>query len=412
MTNKIGRWQGAGLLTTTLLGTSVFILPQMTVDIAGEWAVWAWAILTVTILPVALVFAKLSAAYPHSAGPAHFVEQAFGSTYGRTIGMSFLFVVPIGAPAALMMTYQFVEVMFQTSGISALLIQLSFLLVIFLLNYRGIQISAVMQLTLTLVITAIVILMLVVSGYLEPYSAQTPSNHQFSTAFTAAGLAFWSFLGIEAMSHLANDFKDPKRDLIPAIFIGTILVGLIYIGCTYLMFHYAEAGSFAMVSVFDQLFGGHGAIIIGILGIAGGLATVNVYTASLTRLATSFADDGFLPRYFAKTNRHGISVRSLGTLLTVMAVVISATFVLQFDLEQLVGWVNGVFVIIYFASMLAALKLLDNKYTPFVLAGCGFCLMLVWGLGWQMSYALILLVVLVPFVKRKQMRLNSSPAIL
>ena len=33
--NKIGRWQGAGLLTTTLLGTSVFILPQMTINTAG-----------------------------------------------------------------------------------------------------------------------------------------------------------------------------------------------------------------------------------------------------------------------------------------------------------------------------------------------------------------------------------------
>jgi len=33
--NKIGRLQGAALLATTLLGTSVFILPQMTIDIAS-----------------------------------------------------------------------------------------------------------------------------------------------------------------------------------------------------------------------------------------------------------------------------------------------------------------------------------------------------------------------------------------
>jgi amino acid efflux transporter len=87
---KIGRWHGAGLLATTLLGTSVFILPQMTVDIAGPWALWAWALLTLAILPVALIFAKLSSRYPHAAGPAFFVEKAFGVTYGRTIGMIFL----------------------------------------------------------------------------------------------------------------------------------------------------------------------------------------------------------------------------------------------------------------------------------------------------------------------------------
>ncbi|MEC8227093.1 MAG: amino acid permease, partial [Pseudomonadota bacterium] len=201
--HKIGRWQGAGLLTTTLLGTSVFILPQMTIETAGNWAMLSWILLTLAILPVAMVFAKLSSSYPHAGGPAYFVEKAFGKSAGRTIGLLFLFVVPIGAPAAIIMTYWFIETLFGLSANWALPVQLSIIGLLFLLNYRGIQFSATLQLMLTLVITLVVTAM--VAG---PSTTSTPeisistSTFAITPVLGAMGIAFWSFLGIEAISHL------------------------------------------------------------------------------------------------------------------------------------------------------------------------------------------------------------------
>ena len=93
----IGRWQGAGLMATTLLGTGVFILPQMTIEAAGSGALIAWLVLTLAIIPVTLVFGRLASVFPHAAGPAYFVEKAFGRTSGRTIGLLFLLVVPLGS---------------------------------------------------------------------------------------------------------------------------------------------------------------------------------------------------------------------------------------------------------------------------------------------------------------------------
>ncbi|MGL4894892.1 MAG: L-methionine/branched-chain amino acid transporter, partial [Shewanella sp.] len=112
----IGRWQGAGLMATTLLGTGVFILPQMTIDKANSGALVAWLLLTFAIIPVALVFGRLASVFPHAAGPAYFVEQAFGRTAGRTIGLIFLLVVPMGAPAAILMTFQFVNALVPLGG--------------------------------------------------------------------------------------------------------------------------------------------------------------------------------------------------------------------------------------------------------------------------------------------------------
>lgn len=65
-------------MATTLLGTGVFILPEMTIATAGSGALLAWILLTLAIIPVTLVFARLAGVFPHAAGPAYFVEKAFG----------------------------------------------------------------------------------------------------------------------------------------------------------------------------------------------------------------------------------------------------------------------------------------------------------------------------------------------
>ena len=46
MSSKISRWQGAGLVATTLLGTGVFILPQLTVASSGNDSATVWLLLT------------------------------------------------------------------------------------------------------------------------------------------------------------------------------------------------------------------------------------------------------------------------------------------------------------------------------------------------------------------------------
>ncbi|MFT2089988.1 L-methionine/branched-chain amino acid transporter [Paraglaciecola sp. 2405UD69-4] len=414
--NKIGLWQGAALLATTLLGTSVFILPQMTINIAASNALYTWLGLTLAIIPVALVFGKLAGKYPHASGPAFFVQQAFGVVAGRTIGIIFLLVVPLGAPAAIIMTFQFVDSLISMPPVLQWFTQISVLVLLFVLNFRGIQISAKLQLGLTLIIVAIVAVLLGLSETSSTLTSTSPvvnSDIKLDLILVAAGLAFWSFLGIEAMAHLANDFENPEKDLLPALIIGCTIVGLIYLICTYLQIHNPNTEKLAIVGVFNQLLGGYGAPIIGVLGIAGGIATVNVYTASLARLAWSFSNDGVLPCYFKALNQYGVPVRALNTLLVIMAIVITVTFLTDKHLEDLITWVNGVFVIIYLASMLAAVKLLSRNQTPFIMAGCAFCVALMWGLGWQMSYALILILITAPLLhwQHKSAIKRASPVV-
>ena len=261
--------------------------------------------------------------------------------------------------------------------------QLSFVLLLFALNYRGLQLSASLQLGLTLVISAIVATVFIQLGWsneAQSLEINNASSDKVNLILTASGLAFWSFLGIEAMSHLSGDFKNPKKDLVPAIMIGTILVGCIFLACTYLVLSVPSATELHMVDAFNQVFGQGGQMIIGSLGIAGGLATVNVYNASLSRLMWSFANDGVLPSSLRYKNQYGVPVRALLVLLTTISVVLIIADSTGIDLEQLLSGANGVFAIIYFASMLAAFKLLKRKYRSVISLGCMFLFFNVLGL--------------------------------
>lgn len=409
----LGVWQGAGLLATTLLGTSVFILPQMTIDIAGTNAIWSWTFLTLFILPIALVFAKLSGQFPHAGGPANFCELAFGKAVGRSIGLIFLLVVPLGAPAALIMTFQFVDTLFELSEISGLLIQYLFLLIIYLLNIRGVSLSATIQLGLTLTITALVAILCIAFFITPDVTANvmptiSSDTKPIGTLFSAAALAFWSFLGIEAMAHLSSEFRNPKKDLVPAIVLGTLLVGVIYIACTYLVAHIDYQSPLAMVDIFNQLLGGYGNVVICFLGIAGGLATVNVYTASCSKLMWSFSQSGVLPQRYQQKNEYGTAQVALRHIVLLMAAVLTGSYLFNLDLAILVGLCNGVFVVIYLTSMFAAFKLLSKKYYWLATFSILVCLTLAFSLSWQMAYALILLIIVAPLTKQKHLTISDT----
>ncbi|WP_299494077.1 L-methionine/branched-chain amino acid transporter [uncultured Shewanella sp.] len=414
MKGKIGRWQGAGLMATTLLGTGVFILPQLTIEAAGNGALIAWVLLTVAMIPITLVFGRLAGALPHAAGPAYFAEKAFGQSAGRTIGLMFVLVVPLGAPAAILMTFQFVNELVALSGWYQVGVELLLLSILFLLNQKGIQVSAKIQFMLTLGVVAVVVSLFGAIGA-NVDDIKTLTTHievEVHTIAIAAGIAFWSFLGVEAMTHLANDFQNPKKDMLPAMMIGIMLVGLVYLGCTLLLLLVPEGSGVAMVGVINQQFGGYGAQIIGVLGIASGLATVNVYTASVSRLIHSFSCEGVLPQYFSVLNENKLPVRASNAVIAAMAVVIVLTYVTGQELDDLISWTNGVFVIIYSVSMLAAGRLLSKRYLPLAIVSCFLCLILGIALGANMLYAVCLVVLLFSYLEgRKQHKKRRQAAL-
>ena len=316
-----------------------------------------------------------------------------------------MLVVPLGASAAMMMTFSFIAPWLPAS--MALPVELFLLLLLWQLNRRGFQLSAKLQLGLTLAIVAVVLLMLFGFAKAAPAAHVPlhfwPDSSNFAGLSAALAVGFWSFLGVEAMTHLAQDFRDPKRHLLPALLIGLILVGLIYLGCSYLLLVLATPGeNLSMAQGFDRLFGSGGAVFIGVLGLCSGLATVNVYTASVARLCQSFSAQGVLPAALKPLNKYQMPEHSLVFMLSLMALVLLGSAWFGAGLEDLIGWVNGVFVLIYLGSMAAALRLLSRRYRPLAWLSLAICAAVACTLGMAMLYALFIVLLGLPLLYWQQ----------
>jgi amino acid efflux transporter len=181
-----------------------------------------------------------------------------------------------------------------------------------------------------------------------------------------------------------------------------VLVGLLFIGSAYLAMLTPDA-PLAIVGAFDQLLGGGGRWVIGVLGLISGLATINVYFASLSRLTWSLSNEGVLPGFLSQRNEYQIPCSALRTLVLISAAMLVASYAAELNFPALLHSVNGAFVILYAASALAAWRLLPRRDRPAIIASLATCLLLAYCVGSAMLFAgvLILLAALILLLRGK-----------
>ena len=136
LNKELGLLQGIALLSTSLLGTGIFVVPALAATAAGEASLWAWMLLIALVLPVAFTCAQLGRHFPHAGGAPHLIGRAFGARMERLSALLFLAVLPVGLPAALNIASGFWQALFDLSRGQALAIQLATLAAMLLLGQR------------------------------------------------------------------------------------------------------------------------------------------------------------------------------------------------------------------------------------------------------------------------------------
>ncbi len=79
-------------------------------------------------------------------------------------------------------------------------------------------------------------------------------------------------------------------------------------------------------------------------------------------------------------------------------------YALKINLNALIVYANGIFIMLYLLCMLAGCRLLKGRCYALAVTGCLLCLLLLAMLGWKSLYAIIMLAALWLFLpKRKRM---------
>ncbi|MDR9890273.1 L-methionine/branched-chain amino acid transporter [Pseudenterobacter timonensis] len=403
---ELGLAQGVGLLSTSLLGTGVFAVPALAALVAGNNSLWAWPALIVLVFPVAIVFAVLGRHFPSAGGVAHFVGMAFGPRLARVTGWLFLSVIPVGLPAALHIATGFGQALFGWHDTQLLFAELGTLAIIWWVGSRGASSSANLQTLVALLIVGLIVAIWWAGDITVaeiPFPALAEVNH--SQLFAALSVMFWCFVGLEAFAHLASEFKHPERDFPRALMIGLLLAGSVYWACTVLILHFhaygeERAAAASLPGIVVQLFGVKALWIACVIGYLACFASLNIYIQSFARLVWSQAL--YKPESrLARLSKRQLPVNALNTVLGCCVLSSLCIYALDINLDALIVYANGIFIMIYLLCMLAGCRLLQGRFKALAAVGCVLCLLLLAMVGWKSLYAIVMLAGLWLFLPKR-----------
>ena len=225
-----------------ILGTGIYALTgQVAAEVGG--AAWlpfliAFAVATVT----AFSYLELVTKYPQAAGAALYVHKAFGIQFFSFI-VCFV-VMSSGITSASAASRAFAVNLVAGFGLdvgvgTVLLIALAFILLVMLVNFRGVSESVMLNVVLTLVelsgllFVILIGLWAIVGGnadFSRVVAFETPEDKGVLLAVsTATSLAFFAMVGFEDSVNMAEETKDPSRIFPRIMLTGLGITAVIYV---------------------------------------------------------------------------------------------------------------------------------------------------------------------------------------
>jgi APA family basic amino acid/polyamine antiporter len=293
----------------TIVASGIFLVPaSIALALPGTGAILlVWIVGGGVSLLGALCLAELGAAFPQSGGMFVYLREAYGPVWGYLYGWTAGVVInpaSIAAIAVAFATYAGVFLPLSSLGIKALAI--ASIIVLTVLNARGVREGAVTQNLLTIV--KVVLLVVLVGGTLvlpggsfDNLSPWWPSGSVLVGFGTGIVAVLWAFDGWIEVTYVGSEVRNPgwvvPRSIILAVLLATALYLLVTIGFTYVLSPDGTAASSLPASDAAQVTLGAGgagfvaaAIMISTLGANNGI----VFTSA--RIPFAMARDRlFLP---------------------------------------------------------------------------------------------------------------------
>lgn len=189
--------------------------------------------------------------------------------------------------------------------------------------------------------------------------------------------------------------------------IGLLLAGSVYWACTVLVLHFHAFGeemaaAASLPNIVVHLFGVQALWIACVIGYLACFASLNIYIQSFARLVWSQAQ--YKPEsYLARLSPRQIPRNALNAVLGCCVISALCIYALNINLDALIVYANGIFIMIYLLCMLAGCRLLEGRYRALAAFGSLLCLLLLAMVGWKSLYAFIMLAVLWLFLPKRRL---------
>jgi amino acid transporter/nucleotide-binding universal stress UspA family protein len=278
----------------TMIGAGIFVLPGRAISDAGSLAVVSFVLGGAIALLTALSASELGTAMPKSGGAYFYVNRALGPLFGSVAGWSNWMGLAFASAFYMVGFGEYIRSIAGLSGgivlgpialswvkIVALLGAAAFTLV----NYVGAKETGRLQNVIVVILVAILAVFTTV-GALRAEPANLPASMGLGPMFATTGLIFVSYLGFVQITSVAEEIKEPGKNLPRAVIGSVLIVTVIYALVLVVMSAAVEQGfiaglpgdQIAVVEVARLLLGPLGAIAMLIGGL---LATASSANASI-----------------------------------------------------------------------------------------------------------------------------------
>jgi APA family basic amino acid/polyamine antiporter len=210
------------------------------------------------------------------------------------------------------------------------------------------------------------------AAYVEPAHWHPFAPHGFRGVWTGASLAFFSYIGFDAVSTLAEETRVPQRDLPRGMLWSLGICTVLYVAVAAVMTGMVPAAELRAgdplsralrVAGLDRL-----ATVMSLGAVIAVTAVLLVFQLGQPRILFAMARDGLLPPAFARV--HGrFRTPALGTVLTGVFVGVMPTFLTQDQALELTN-IGTLFAFLLVALGVIALRVREpDRARPFRVPG-------------------------------------------
>ncbi|MCB2068034.1 MAG: APC family permease [Erythrobacter sp.] len=289
-----------------MIGAGIFGLPAVIFAAVGNFAPWMMLIGGILFLPLALCYGWMAARFDHSGGSMLYGAAAFGRFTGFQAGWARYTSAIVTAAANTHVIITYLGALFPVLQNPAVVPWAATLVIVAItaINYRSMRVS-VGTLGLLTAIKLLPLLALVIAGAVVGSVRGEVVLPQFGQVEAVILTTYYAFIGFEGVVEAAGEVKDPKR-AVPRAIISmvtgvTLFYALIIWAYTALGADAGDEGN-ALATAAGNAMGAAGTLALVVAASISSAANNFASGVAIPRLSYGMAEQGALPRWFAKVH--------------------------------------------------------------------------------------------------------------
>ena len=348
------------ITTGAVISAELFILPGIAYAKTGPSVILSFLIAGILALPAMLSTSELVSAMPKAGGIYFFTRKSMGYAVGTIAGFARWFSISLKSAFALIGIGAYATLI---TSIPLTFIAVCCCIIFVFINLIGIKITGRIQIFLVSGLLGILILYVLYglpAVEIERFTPFIPLG--ISSVFSTAGFLFISYGALLGITSLAEEVKEPERNIPLGMFLSLLVVGTLYILVMFVTVGVLEPSklqnSLTPISNGAGAFmGTFGIVALAIAALLASISTANSGITSASRYPIAMSRDRILPHFFQRVN-HRFRTPHFSILFTGGFMILVVVFL---KLEMLVKVASTLLIMTYIFSNLSVIIMRESK---------------------------------------------------